>query len=170
MSTFDLIYGVPLAVFACLVAVVPYWRMNLARLTARARARTGCACPDCIGQRPASAHSHPTCQCQPCVAASQAQHDQDKAARARLEDWLRQQTQRGQDRPSSASSSHGNRQAGDTGKAAAYALLGLKPGANRNEITAAWRREAFKYHPDRNPGGAQRMRALNNARDLLLGR
>ena len=54
-------------------------------------------------------------------------------------------------------------------KADAYALLGCKVGDSRDEINAAWRREAFKYHPDRNPNGAQWMRDLNLARDLLLG-
>ena len=54
-------------------------------------------------------------------------------------------------------------------KEAAYKLLGLQYGASVEQVKKAWRREAFKYHPDRNPNGASRMKALNNARDVLLG-
>ena len=57
----------------------------------------------------------------------------------------------------------------DPAKAAALSMLGLRPGASMDELNAAWRREAFKYHPNRKPQGAQRMRDLNNARALLLG-
>lgn len=53
---------------------------------------------------------------------------------------------------------------------AALVLLGLKPGASVETINRAWRREAAKYHPDRNPRGAARMKAINNARDVLIAK
>ncbi len=37
----------------------------------------------------------------------------------------------------------------------AYKVLGLKPGASADEIKAAYRRAALRWHPDRNPGNAK---------------
>ena len=51
----------------------------------------------------------------------------------------------------------------------AWQLLGLKPGANREEITKAHKSLIQKLHPDR--GGNDYLAAkLNAARDLLLGK
>ncbi len=58
----------------------------------------------------------------------------------------------------------------DRDKAAAYRTLEISYGSSAREITRAWRKLAFKYHPDRNPDGAARMKAINKARDLLLGK
>ncbi|MCE2404550.1 MAG: DnaJ domain-containing protein [Dehalococcoidia bacterium] len=104
-----------------------------------------------------------TCRCPPCAAAYQEQYARDRAARERLEAWLRQRQ-----RAHNVGGVPPQRPPTDSRRVAAYALLGLKVGASRQEIDAAWRREAFKYHPDRNPNGGQRMRDLNKARDLLL--
>ena len=39
-----------------------------------------------------------------------------------------------------------------------YQLLGVAPGASREEIAQAWRRRARAEHPDRRPGEAARLR------------
>lgn len=51
-----------------------------------------------------------------------------------------------------------------------YATLGVSRDATAEEITAAYRRLAREYHPDRNPGNAvaeQRMKEINAAYDVL---
>jgi hypothetical protein len=50
-----------------------------------------------------------------------------------------------------------------------YAILGVDPGAAQAELTAAYREQAKRWHPDRN-GGAEserRMAQVNAAYDLL---
>jgi len=48
-----------------------------------------------------------------------------------------------------------------------YETLGLKPGASHCEIRSAYRRLAMQFHPDRNPAGAERMKAINVAYEKL---
>jgi hypothetical protein len=50
-----------------------------------------------------------------------------------------------------------------------YAVLGVEPGATRRDVTAAYRRLAKEWHPDRRQGdGAERrMAEINGAYDLL---
>lgn len=51
-----------------------------------------------------------------------------------------------------------------------YSLLEVSPGASLDEIKASYRKLAFKYHPDLNPGdarAAQRFTRLNEAYVLL---
>jgi molecular chaperone DnaJ len=51
-----------------------------------------------------------------------------------------------------------------------YSLLEVSPGATLDEIKASYRKLAFKYHPDLNPGdarAAQRFTRLNEAYVLL---
>lgn len=56
---------------------------------------------------------------------------------------------------------------GTLNEEAAYAILGLRPGADRSEIIAAHRRMMQKMHPDR--GGSDYLAAqINQAKDLLL--
>lgn len=53
-------------------------------------------------------------------------------------------------------------------QAEAYDVLGLKPGASRDEINAAFKRLQRANHPD--TGGSTYLAAkINQARDLLLG-
>jgi molecular chaperone DnaJ len=57
-----------------------------------------------------------------------------------------------------------------------YEVLGIKPGASKDEIRAAYRELAKKYHPDRyqnNPLGdlaVEKMKEINEAYDYLLNK
>lgn len=55
------------------------------------------------------------------------------------------------------------------GEARARALLGVRPGAGREEIIEAHRRLIARVHPDRG-GTDQAVHDANAARDLLLGK
>lgn len=46
-------------------------------------------------------------------------------------------------------------------------VLGLTGEINAETVTAAYRRAAMKYHPDRNPAGLVMMKAVNAAREAL---
>ena len=50
-----------------------------------------------------------------------------------------------------------------------YAVLGVEPGAPADELAAAYRSQAKRWHPDRNAGeeSARRMAQVNAAYDLL---
>ncbi|MBE6704783.1 MAG: molecular chaperone DnaJ [Ruminococcaceae bacterium] len=51
-----------------------------------------------------------------------------------------------------------------------YEILGVSPSASDDEIKAAYRRLAKKYHPDANPGSeyaAEKMREINAAYDKI---
>jgi DnaJ-like protein len=49
-----------------------------------------------------------------------------------------------------------------------FAVLGVSPGATAAEVTAAYRRQAKRWHPDRAGGdAARRMAEINAAYDLL---
>lgn len=52
----------------------------------------------------------------------------------------------------------------------ALATLGLKPGASKRMIKAAFRKKAMQYHPDRNPDptSAEKFRNVRAAYDMLL--
>ena len=52
-----------------------------------------------------------------------------------------------------------------------YEVLELKPGATDDEIKAAYRRLAKKYHPDLNGGSAEaeaKMKEVNEAYSVLI--
>ena len=52
-----------------------------------------------------------------------------------------------------------------------YTVLGLSPGASNDEVKAAYRNLAKKYHPDLNPGSKeaeQKMKEINEAYDIIL--
>ncbi len=49
-----------------------------------------------------------------------------------------------------------------------FAVLGLLPAATRAEVVAAHRALAFRHHPDRG-GDAEKLKAINVARDQILG-
>lgn len=54
-----------------------------------------------------------------------------------------------------------------------YQVLGVAPGASDDEIKAAYRKLAKKYHPDLNGGSAEaeaRMKEVNEAYDILVKR
>lgn len=55
----------------------------------------------------------------------------------------------------------------DPEEAAAYAILGVSPGADADEIRAAHRRLITSVHPDRG-GSPELTRQVNAARDTLL--
>jgi len=51
-----------------------------------------------------------------------------------------------------------------------YKVLGVDPGAQPQQIKAAYRNLAFQYHPDRNkadPGASEKMKAVNEAYAVL---
>ena len=50
-----------------------------------------------------------------------------------------------------------------------YAILGVKPGVPADELAAAYRSQAKRWHPDRNPDeeSVRRMAQVNAAYDLL---
>ena len=50
----------------------------------------------------------------------------------------------------------------------ARTLLGVGQNATKDEIQSAWKRKALEFHPDRG-GDLEKMKAVNVARDLLLG-
>ena len=65
------------------------------------------------------------------------------------------------------SSTHSARQ-GAVNRDKAYEILGLKPGASKEEIITAHKKMMQKYHPDR--GGSDYLAAeINTAKDTLLG-
>lgn len=52
-----------------------------------------------------------------------------------------------------------------------YKVLGLNPGASKDEVTKAYRKLAKKYHPDLNPGdetAAKKMAEVNAAYDSII--
>jgi hypothetical protein len=52
-----------------------------------------------------------------------------------------------------------------------YKVLGLNPGASKDEVTKAYRKLAKKYHPDLNPGdeaAAKKMAEVNAAYDSIM--
>ena len=51
-----------------------------------------------------------------------------------------------------------------------YAILEIKQNANQEEIKAAFKRQALKWHPDRNQGTdtTSKMQAINEAKLILL--
>jgi DnaJ-domain-containing protein 1 len=51
-----------------------------------------------------------------------------------------------------------------------HTILGITAGATKAEIEAAYRRLAMSVHPDRPLGNTQDMAALNQARDIALGK
>jgi molecular chaperone DnaJ len=50
-----------------------------------------------------------------------------------------------------------------------YTLLGVARGANQDDIKKAFRKQALKYHPDRNqdPGAESQFKAINEAYGVL---
>ncbi|MGD0857376.1 MAG: DnaJ domain-containing protein [Dehalococcoidia bacterium] len=48
-----------------------------------------------------------------------------------------------------------------------YEVLQVSPMAEDEVIDAAYKKLAQKYHPDKNPASAERMKAINNAYDIL---
>ena len=52
-----------------------------------------------------------------------------------------------------------------------YEVLGINPGATKDEIKSAYRKMAKKYHPDLHPDdpkAAEKMKEVNQAYDMLM--
>jgi hypothetical protein len=55
-----------------------------------------------------------------------------------------------------------------------YEILGVRPGASEEEIRAAYREQAARYHPDKHRGNpleplaVEKLQAINRAREMLL--
>ncbi len=47
-------------------------------------------------------------------------------------------------------------------------VLGVRVGATEDEIKAAYRRMAMVWHPDRPGGSAEKMKELNEAKEIML--
>ncbi|MDA4123691.1 MAG: DnaJ domain-containing protein [Thaumarchaeota archaeon] len=47
-------------------------------------------------------------------------------------------------------------------------VLGIRAGATEDEIKAAYKRMAMAWHPDRPGGSAEKMKDINEAREILL--
>lgn len=47
-------------------------------------------------------------------------------------------------------------------------VLGVRVGATEDEIKVAYRRMAMVWHPDRPGGSAEKMKELNEAKEILL--
>ena len=48
-------------------------------------------------------------------------------------------------------------------------ILGLTGEVTKEEVKQAYRQAALKFHPDRNPAGAEMMKIINAAYDVLKG-
>lgn len=92
----------------------------------------------------------------------------DSESAALLESYLERYHHGWQDRAeSSYSSGNGNHSFAEMTKKEAYQVLGVQPGASRQEILEAWRRLIKRVHPD--GGGSAFLTAkINAAKDVLL--
>lgn len=47
-------------------------------------------------------------------------------------------------------------------------LLGVRIGASADEVRAAYKKMALRWHPDRPGGSAEKMKEINEAKEILL--
>ena len=99
-------------------------------------------------------------------------HAADRQSAAVLEAYLdRSQGESWREAAGAAAGSEGGGAGGDGGAMSqdeAYSILGLEPGASKDEVREAHRRLMQKVHPDH--GGSNYLAAkINEAKDLLLG-
>lgn len=88
---------------------------------------------------------------------------------ALLESYLQRYHPGWQERAQSSSSAEsGASGSGEMSRQEAYEVLGIAPGASREEILEAWRRLIKRVHPD-SGGSAFLTNKLNSARYVLLG-